>query len=365
MLLRNPPLCEQLYDRIREFIFRSPPGKRLESERSLATRFSVSRPTVRCALAKLEEEGLVERRQGEGTLIAQRTSGRLVKVLFFHKREGLKKDDHVYARCLREIEAVLREGGHRTVIVETPKPKEQVAPPAENVREGGTADMLVTLGIMDSEYIRGLAEFGVPIVAVDYDAATTYADAIAFDSFGAGLTLTEHLVSLGHKRIAYLGIHRGMAPFGPKPEGDSLRLRAGFECAMQEHGFGVRRDWDLVADINFTGPAGDAARKLLEQSPRPSAFVCRLPAHALAVIKAAEDIGLGVPEDLGVACFGQEEEVPKNQRALTTVTVNMEEMGREAGRVILSRLESGEGPRLRIAIPGSLLVRNTTGRPRD
>ena len=250
------------------------------------------------------------------------------------------------------------------MFVETPKPKEQVAPPVENVREGGTADMLVTLGIMDSEYISGLAEFGVPIVAVDYDAATMYADAISFDSFGAGLMLTEHLVSLGHKRIAYIGVHRGMAPFGPKPEGDSLRLRAGFECAMQEHGFSVKRDWDQVADINFVEPAAELASGLLKRSPRPSAFVCRLPAHALAVIQAAEDMGLKVPEDVSVACFGQEE-VPKGRRAVTTVMVKMNEMGREAGRVILSRLERGEGPRLRIAIPGRLVVRSTTGGPGD
>lgn len=364
ILQRTPPLSEQVYERLREFIFRSQSGRRLESERQLCVRFGVSRPTVRAALARLEEEHLVERKHGEGTFIAQRTSGRLVKLLFFHQSDGLRHDRHVYGRCLRAMESVLGEAGHRITIVGTPKPREQTAPPIENVREGDRADMLVTLGIMDSKYIAGLGEFAVPIVAVDYDAATPYADSVAFDTFGAGLVLTEHLISLGHERIMFMGIHRGLAPFGPKPEADSLRLRAGFECAMQENGLVVRPEWHRVADINFTEPAAELVRGLLGKEPRPTAFVCRLSTHALAVIGAIEDMGLEVPGDVSVACFAQDEEVPKGQRAMTTVAVRMEDMGSEAGRMILSRLQRGDSPRLRIAIPGELLIRGTTGKPR-
>ena len=360
---RSPSLKAQVYGSLKDDILGSEPGTQLNSERELAERLGVSRPTVRSALAQLEDEGLVERRQGDGTFVTDRVKSRLIRVVFYHNAAGLEHDDGIYGRSYRAMRAALEHAGHRVQIFANPDPKHIVGPPVEDLPSDVPADAVVTLGIMNSDYIAGLAGLSDTLITVDYESGSVAADSVTFDSFGAGQVLGEHLVGLGHRRLAFIGAHRGVGgPDGnPRPELDSVRMRAGWEFAVLERGLEVRREWVLELSMNFPEPATEAARRMLAEAAPPTAIVCREARHAVAVVDFAMGLGLEVPADLSVACYGAVPTASDGRTTVTGVVMDMEEMGREAAAVILSRLENGGSRRSRVNIPGELVVGKSTG----
>ena len=89
--IRHRKISDQIFEQLRDMIYRGEfqPGQRLMSERELAERFAVGRPTVREAVLKLVDQGLIQSRRGVGTFVAdektQNVSGPLLQVL---TREG-------------------------------------------------------------------------------------------------------------------------------------------------------------------------------------------------------------------------------------------------------------------------------------
>jgi len=358
---RTPALKAQVYDRLRGDIGGSAAGTQLEPERVLAERLGVSRPTVRAALARLESEGLVERRQGDGTFVTELVGAKLIRVLYYHTQAGLQSG--IYARCFAAMKAELEHFGHRVEAIANPDPKHIPGPPVGEFPSDVPADAVVTLGIMNSDYIAGLTELSDTLVTVDYECATVAADSVTFDSFGAGQILGEHLIELGHTRMAFIGAHRGVG--GPdgnaRPELDSVRMRAGWEFALLEHGLDIRRDRVLELSMNFAEPAAEAARRMLSEDAPPTAILCRDCAHAAAIVDLAGELGLRVPGDLSIACYGACPVAADGETVVTGVVMDMEEMGAEAGSVVASRLDNGGSRRSRVNIPGRLVAGDSTG----
>ena len=201
------------------------PDEQLEGERTLAERFGVARPTVRSALARLQQEGLVQRRGGGGTFVTEAVSSKLVRMVFYHGEEGLRRGP--YAPCFSALNKALAAAGHRFDHVVNPAPKKLAGPPAESLSEGDPPQAIVTLGLMNSEYIEQLAGVADILLTVDYATAALDADAVVFDSFGAGMLLAEHVISLGHERVVFVGCHRGVGGAkGQRPTRDGLAAHA-------------------------------------------------------------------------------------------------------------------------------------------
>lgn len=357
-LKRAPALKDQVYDRVSTEIRRSKPGTQLDGERELADRFGVSRPTVRKALARLEQEGLVERRQGDGTFVTEQVQTKLVRILHYHSSDSLTQKGP-YADCYRAMREALEAAGHRVETRSNPRPRWQPGPDVGELG-GEPSDAIVTIGIMNYEYLAQLTQLCGVLVTVDYQSASLQADSVVFDSFGAGQALAEHLCSLGHRRMAFIGAHRGIGGRynRPRPELDSVRMRAGWEYGALEHGVDVRPDRVLDLAMHAPEDAANAAMRMFSEPDLPTAFVCRDASHAGAIVRAAREKGYRLPEDLSVACFGPP---PSGVPEMTSVEVDMKEMGHEAGTIVVSRLDEGIGRRASINLPGTLVARFTTG----
>jgi LacI family transcriptional regulator len=103
-------------------------------------------------------------------------------------------------------------------------------------------------------------------------------------------------------------------------------------------------------------------RERLEGPAGPTALITFDPAHAYGALAALESSGLSVPGDMSLICRAGDP-VPAGRRPLTTIPVDIKEMGRIAARLVDMRLEGGAAGPMHIAMPSPLVDRNTVAAP--
>lgn len=206
-----------------------------------------------------------------------------------------------------------------------------------------------------AEDIRLAEENGLPAVLI---ARTVEgADVPVFrgdDAYGIGLA-TNHLISLGHRRIAMIG--------GTDQTSTGRDRYRGYVLAMEAAGLDVRPGWRLPGPR--TKQAGfEAAGQFLALKDKPTAAVCWNDLVAIGLMNGIARAGMTPGVDISVTGYDDLEEAAIATPALTTVWNGQREVGRRAARALLDRLNGGSahGARQELIKP-ELHVRQSTGRP--
>ncbi len=216
-------------------------------------------------------------------------------------------------------------------------------------RLGGTliaGAVIVTPTVLDARTV-------VPVVAVDPHYGPNRLPTIDADSFTGAEQATDHLISLGHTRIAFLG---------GRSELDSAHLReAGFRNAMAEAGIPV--DPALVRETRYVPDRASAvARELLSLEDRPTAIFAANDVTAIRAVEVAHEFGLRVPEDLSVVGFDDVPDAALASPALTTVRQPMQAMGAAAMTMLLDLINGVEREH-HVRMSTELVVRGTSAAP--
>jgi LacI family transcriptional regulator len=164
---------------------------------------------------------------------------------------------------------------------------------------------------------------------------------------------TEHLLSLGHRRIG--------AITGPQQYLASSERLNGFHGAMS--GAGLQPDPALIVESSFGIEGGAiAARRLLDEADPPTAIFAFNDNTAIGALRVARERGLRVPDDLSVVGFDDSEQSAIVSPSLTTVRQPLAEMGRMAVSLLLRLLDNQRLEALHIELKTRLIVRESTGR---
>jgi LacI family transcriptional regulator len=194
----------------------------------------------------------------------------------------------------------------------------------------------------------------VPIVAIDPHTGPADLPTVESDSFGGAKIATEHLLSLGHRRIAFVA---------GRPDLRSSSLRdAGYRRALAEAG--IPFDPSLVAVGRYEqDTVREAAHRLLIRPDRPSAVFAANDLSAIAVIEVATELGLDVPGELSVVGFDDVPEASQSTPPLTTVRQPMQRLGSAAAELVVSLLNGGAPERTHLRLPTRLVRRGTPAPP--
>lgn len=178
--------------------------------------------------------------------------------------------------------------------------------------------------------------------------------ALAFDNRGGGRRLTEHLVALGHRRIAYVA--------GPLERTTTRHRLEGHREAMKAAGLYGDEERLTVHGPYDRRSGYEATLELLRREPDVTAIVAANDTVALGAGAAVRDRGLRIPEDVSVAGFDDLPFSVDAVPALTTVRLPLFEAGARAGRLAMGKEKPPAGG---IAtIPAELMVRGSTAPPR-
>lgn len=222
----------------------------------------------------------------------------------------------------------------------------------------GNVDGIVVHGPkMQDNRIALLSELGLPFVvhghASDVHADYDFVDVPNLRSFEAA---TDHVISLGHRRIALVN--------GAEALDFAYRRRMGFEAAIAKHG--LSPDPALMSSAEMTEAYGHAAATDMLSGPNPpTAFVVASLVTAFGVRRAIEDLGLKTGQDVSIVTFDDDLSYMRNGTAdapvFTAVQSSVREAGRRAARTLLDRIANPMAPPVQHMMDFTLVVGRTTG----
>lgn len=213
--------------------------------------------------------------------------------------------------------------------------------------------VLMIAPVLEDDTIKLLRRQKLPCVIIDPRRLDVPLPRLTVDNYHGMRQGTQHLIDLGHTRIAYL---RGVEDM----ESTSLRFQ-GFEDAMRLAGLAVGEQ--LVASCDFSYASGFRAAERLIDEHRPTAIVAGADLMALGAIDAARARGLDVPADISVVGFDDLPQAAQSYPGLTTVRQPMHDMGQKAARALLSLIEGQRLLMEHMEVGTELVVRNSTAPP--
>ncbi len=257
---------------------------------------------------------------------------------------------------LRGIEFAAALAGYDMIVfnVETVERRQVVfrdLPRAERV----DGLIIVSLSPHPDEWER-ISRSGLPAVLVD--AHHRGLPRVVADDVLGGRLATDHLLGLGHRRIAFIGD----LPRVPMAFTSSRLRQSGYRRALQDAGLVF--DSGLVASGLHSRLRGlELARDMLTRHRPPTAFVCASDTQAAGTLEAAASLGLSVPGDLSVV--GYDDLELADHLHLTTVRQPLFESGVRAVQKLLVGIAGQPMTPLREVQPISLVVRESTAPPRQ
>ncbi|MEV6107412.1 LacI family DNA-binding transcriptional regulator [Streptomyces sp. NPDC051940] len=197
---------------------------------------------------------------------------------------------------------------------------------------------------------------GLPLLLLGEKLFGSGADHVAIDNVAAAREVTGHLLDLGRRRIAAIGVQ-------PADSTGTASLRAlGYRTALRDAGVGADESLVLAAERYHRSDGAAAMAELLGRPDPPDAVFCFNDLLALGALRVALSRGLRVPEDIAIAGFDDIEDGRYSTPTLTTVAPDKALIARYAVEQLVERIESdaGHGP-LEIRTPHRLVVRESTG----
>jgi len=224
------------------------------------------------------------------------------------------------------------------------------------LRQRVDAVIAVSLELTEHEVER-LHDLGKPLVGVG--GPIPGVRTLTIDDVGVARLATEHLIAMGHRRIAHIG---GDLEFDLDFHLPTNR-RLGYEASLRDAG--VEPDPTLFAPADFTIAGGYHAAKQLLGAPhdRPTAIFAASDEMAIGCILAARDLGMSVPRDVSIV--GIDDYDLSDFFGLSTVAQFPRGQGEKAVEILMEQLEPGPdaAPPASTPLPFELRVRSSTARP--
>lgn len=262
----------------------------------------------------------------------------------------LDKYDSFYWQMYQQVatKAVAKECFTLTEVVSTQMEMEHEVP---KLIQEQKVDGIIVIGRLFDDYLAFLNEVcDVPVIYLDFCDEKQDTDAVVSDSYYGAYRLTNYLIDMGHRRIAYVGTLLST--------GSITDRCLGYTKSLLEHGLEVKPEWIIDDRDRETGKI-DTERFLQLPEEMPTAFICNSDLTASFLIKKLQDAGYRVPEDISVAGYDNYLFPGLCEVAITTYEVDMKEMARRTIQNLIKKID-GENYRHGICIvEGHMVVKDS------
>ena len=227
---------------------------------------------------------------------------------------------------------------------------------AQRMIESGRKGLILVTSEMTTRQLDSFAQRNIPVVVIDpLNPPRQGFSSVGATNWAGGKEATEHLLSLGHTRIAFLG--------GPNAAECSVARLHGYLAALMGHGIKQRPEYILTGGFTKTFGA-EGTRQLLALDEPPTAIFAASDATALGVLEEARQHGLRVPDDLSLVGFDGTPLTEQTLPRLTSVAQPLQEMGRAALRAVLRLVKGEELDSAHMELATELVIRDSTAPPR-
>lgn len=322
------------------------PGDALPSEHQLAEAMQVSRTTVRQTLGDLEREGHVRRVQGKGTFVADRPgevpAARTASLALIVPDVARG----YYPTLVAGFDRAANEAGRPIVVCNSNNEVDRQANHIMRLIDQRVAGILLnpsTQTVTPAYQVRLAQNAGIPVVLLHRGVPDVAAPVLELPYAEIGRRAAKLMLDAGHRRVAHLASHRYIA---------SEMMEQGMRAALGEAGVTVPDEWNDYGHLQSFSAADyqayetyleDRVRTMFAGPTRPTAAFVGFDATAEMLFLIAGRIGLRVPEDLSIVCFGGADRVGPIARRLTAITVDEEATARQAVKLLI-QMNEGRRP---------------------
>jgi len=257
-----------------------------------------------------------------------------------------------FSEVIRGIDGAARKKGYHILVSGSNSDPGELLEVLDAMR--GRVDGVIVMSPEDAaNRVRDQLSHDLPIVLLN--AHTDDHDAVTIDNYGGAHAMVQHLGSLGHTAIAFLR--------GPEHNGDARERLRGYRYGMRKLLRGGTRTLELSGD--FSEESGFAAGKAIAvMHPRPTALFAANDSMAVGALSALAQSGLRVPQDVAVAGF---DDIPIARYVappLTTVHVDIAEIGRRAFDLLSESFGRRREGWRQECVATSLIIRQSCGADR-
>ncbi len=258
----------------------------------------------------------------------------------------------VFPPIVRAVEHALDEKGYIAILADSGSKRRSEKALIENMKARQVDGLILAAANRKDHLVDSCIDEGIPVVLVNRSVEQHSVSAVINDDeLGIDLAF-QHLIDLGHREIAYIG--------GPQRASTGYtRYRAFLRSAKQA---GVNIDRELVINAReFTESAGQAAfQEIARTGKNLSAVLTANDLLALGVFDALDDLDMKCPRDISVTGFNDMPYVDRFVPPLTTVHISLEELGVQAARLLLEKIENPDAPSKQLRLEPRLIVRGST-----
>lgn len=257
-----------------------------------------------------------------------------------------------FSEVIRGADETAQQLGYHLLMSSSHSSREEIAGALKTMR--GRVDGLVIMSPdIDALTLDQNLPHNHPVVLVNCPVENSSFDSLNIDNYGGAFQMVKHLIDHGYERIAII-----TGTPGNFDAGDRLR---GFRDAMNAAGRTI--DEELIIAGRFSETSGyNAARKLLEHEVRPTAIFASNDSMAIGALSALREHGVNVPGEIALAGFDDTPIDAFLSPALTSVRVNIHNLGVLAIQYIIHAVREKNGQRKRqTLLPTTLSLRESCG----
>lgn len=261
-----------------------------------------------------------------------------------------------FSQVISGIESVIYENNYHLFLTNSSERFEREKDVVEALRSRRVDGILISCAedSNQDEYYKGLIDSGTKMVFFDRCIENIGASCICVNDRLSSHLITKHLIDHGYKRIAHLA--------GSSNLSISRERYRGYKDALEESG--LLFDESLVKTSGFREDGGyNAMKELLEErrDNRPEAVVSVNDPVAFGAIKAINEIGLTIPDDIAIVGFSNDIRAELMPVPLTTIEQPAYQMGVRAARKLIKLIESDSEPTENIYMNTNLIIRKSCG----
>jgi LacI family transcriptional regulator, repressor for deo operon, udp, cdd, tsx, nupC, and nupG len=260
-----------------------------------------------------------------------------------------------YSNIIQGIESEAKLKGYRVMLGDTQMDQERALSYASMVQQR-QADGIILLGadipfVVGSEGDTSVENWPPMIMGCEY--TDLGLPTVRIDNVSAAMDATDHLISLGHKHIAYIN--------GPKNSPLSKDRLKGYRESHQRAGIEALDDLLEVGDYSLQSGV-TAMKRLLNADVRPTAVFAANDEMAIGALKSIKEAGLSAPDDISIVGFDDIRFADFCDPPLTTIHQPRADIGRALMQLMYQILSDEPLETNEVVLPHALVVRESTGR---
>lgn len=334
-MLRYKEIKNMLIDRISGM----QAGETIPSRTQLCRELDTTRTTIDKAIKELEEEKVLESRKGSGT--------RVIGLI-----ETAAKDVHnicvivpnvseqIYSSLLRGIDNAVQNTSTNIILCNSDNNSDKQEQYISRLMKSGVSGFIMVPTIAydakeSSRLYESLVRSKIPFIFCNRGVEGIDAPVVKSNDFYGGYIAVKHLLDMGYSRIAYIGRQRYRT---------SIDRCQGYISAIQERGISVNRKYIMMPPMNTIQNGYEAMQQLLGLEDRPDAVFCFNDYVAEGVVRAIEESGLRVSEDIGVIGYDNTDVCERSEPKLTSVSFKSEEIGEMAVKILFKEINGSPPP---------------------